>query len=244
MSKLFGDAGKASKPLRRFKPTEFQTSGASLKALPSERGTAGFSIEQTPLIAQQLGMISTGAEQAGQALGDLRSQVTPGFGRLTEAGSAAIQSQRRRAVSNLRENLGRRRVLGSSFGADALSRAEAEFGQQEAQFRAQAGLQELEASRVLAQQQFETSIKGAETIINQANFETGLAAQLSNNLNSTMAGLAKAEAGIRADKAASIGALATAGLTGLGTALGGPILGAAGGAIAGSVFPGQPTPPG
>lgn len=241
MSKLFGDAGKASKPLRRFKPTEFQTSGAQLKNLPSERGTARIALEQTPLIAQQLGQISSGAQQAAGQIGALREQVAPGFGRLTEAGSAAIQNQRRRAISNLRENLGRRRVLGSSFGEDALARAEAEFGQQEAQFRAQSALQEIEASRVLAQQQFETSVQGSQSIINQANFETGLAAQLSNNISSTMAGLAKAEAGIRADKQAAIGSLGTAAITGIGTALGGPLAGAAGGAIAGSVFPGQGT---
>jgi len=238
MGKLFGDAGKASKPLRRFKPTEFTTSGAQLKSLPSERGTAAISLEQTPLIARQLGQIKTGAQQAGQQLGELREQVAPGFGRLTEAGSAAIQAQRRRAISNLRENLGRRRVLGSSFGEDALARAEAEFGKQEAEFRSQAALQEIEASRVLSQQQFQTSIQGAQSIINQANFETGLAANLSNQISSTMAGLAQAEAGIRADKQASIGALGTAAVTGLGSALGGPLAGAAGGAIAGSVFPG------
>jgi F0F1-type ATP synthase membrane subunit b/b' len=241
MSKLFGDAGKASKPLRRFKPTEFQTSGAQLKNLPSERGTARIALEQTPLISRQLGQISSGAQQAAGELGALREQVAPGFGRLTEAGSAAIQNQRSRAISNLRENLGRRRVLGSSFGEDALARAEAEFGQQEAQFRSQAALQEIEASRVLSQQQFETSVQGSQSIINQANFETGLAAQLSNNISQSMAGLAKAEAGIRADKQGAIGALGTAAITGIGTALGGPLGGAAGAAIAGSVFPGQGT---
>lgn len=241
MGKLFGDAGKASKPLRRFKPTEFETAGAKFRALPSERGSARVALERTPLISRQLGQIQSGALRAGEELGQLREQVAPGFGRLTEAGSAAIQNQRRRAISNLRENLGRRRVLGSSFGEDALARAEAEFGQQEAQFRAQSALQEIEASRVLAQQQFETSIQGAQTIINQSNFETGLASQLSNNISSTMAGLAQAEAGIRADKQAAIGALGTAAITGIGKALGAPLAGAAGGAIAGSVFPGQGT---
>lgn len=75
--------------------------------------------------------------------------------KITLAGSrAALESSRRRAIGNLRDNLQRRRVLGSSFGQDALTRAEAEFGLQEAQIAEQEDLISLDEKKYAQQDAF------------------------------------------------------------------------------------------
>jgi len=120
---FLGDEKKIKQPVTRFSPLQFGTPGLQTQNVPG-----GFTVSRTPQVSGALGQIGQQSALAGQEIGELKSLVAPGFGRLTESGVQAIQDQRRQAVSNLRENLGRRRVLGSSFGADALARTEAEFG--------------------------------------------------------------------------------------------------------------------
>lgn len=82
----------------------------------------------------------------------LSDQVAPGFGRLSEARRANLQSRlsalrdtRRRTVGNVREQLARRRLGGSSFQQSQVAEAEAEFARQEDQLRAEAGQAEAQA---------------------------------------------------------------------------------------------------
>lgn len=63
-------------------------------------------------------------------IASLRESLTPGFGRLSEERQQAIKDARDEAVGNLRESLSRRRVLGSSFADDAVSRTELAFGRE------------------------------------------------------------------------------------------------------------------
>lgn len=86
-------------------------------------------------------------------VGQLRSEVRPGFGRFTDAAVRSIQAARGRALGNLREQFRRRRVLGSNFASDVEARAEAEFGELEDRTRAQALLQEVNVSAGLLKQQ-------------------------------------------------------------------------------------------
>lgn len=84
-------------------------------------------------------------------LADLQSQVAPGFGRLTEARVRAIRDARAESIGNIRESLGRRGVLGSSFAQDATARATLAFAQQEEEARAEAIIQEIGLSRQIIQ---------------------------------------------------------------------------------------------
>lgn len=63
-------------------------------------------------------------------IASLRESLTPGFGRLSEERQQAIRDARDEAIGNLRESLSRRRVLGSSFADDAVTRAELAFGRE------------------------------------------------------------------------------------------------------------------
>lgn len=146
------------------------------------------------------------------AFGRLREQVAPGFGRLTDSRVQAVQDARRKAIGNLRDNLSRRRVLGSSFGADALSRAEAEFGKAEGDVRAQSFLEELDATTSLLDRQTQAHRAIADRVFQELDFESELGANLAAQTNdvitrnnSVMAQLLAARANLstsRADLAA------------------------------------------
>lgn len=86
----------------------------------------------------------------------LQSEVNPAFGKLTDVGVQALRNQQRASIGNLKDMLARRKLAGSSFAADTISRANAEFGQKEAEFRATTKLQEIDAFNKLLinEQQF------------------------------------------------------------------------------------------
>lgn len=85
---------------------------------------------------------------AGQAAA-LRSEVRPGFGRATDSRVAALRAQQRQSVGNLREELSKRRVLGSSFASREVAALNADFAMQEDRIRADAFIDELTASSEL-----------------------------------------------------------------------------------------------
>lgn len=92
----------------------------------------------------------------------LISQVSPGVGRLTDARMQGLDNARERTISNLSENLARRRISGSSFGQNSLVSAENEFAQQEAELRAESFLEELEITNQLEQQKLQIGTSAAE----------------------------------------------------------------------------------
>lgn len=99
---------------------------------------------------QLRGDVDTLRSNLGIQLGGLRDQVEPGFGKLTTARVKAVKDRRDEAIGNLRESLARRKVLGSSFADDAISRSELTFAQEEESARAQSFVEELGFSRQLA----------------------------------------------------------------------------------------------
>lgn len=195
------------------------------------------------------GLAGAFRDQAG-ALGDLRGQVEPGMGRLTSARLQEIENARQRSIGNLRENLQRRRVLGSSFGADALTRAETEFAQQSEQAAAEGAMQELQLSNELLNQEFEAAQNAFRTQLESMNAEADLGAQLSTRLTDIMAQLTQAEAESIANTGQreaemiaqsqegmgqAVGQIGSAVGGALGQRLGGPVGGQVGSAIGGNL---------
>lgn len=103
------------------------------------------------------------------------SQVEPGVGRLTEARLAEIENARQRGQSNLRGELGRRRLLGSSFASDALTRSDLEYAQAAEESAAQGFLQELDLSNRLETQRLQQETAAANTALQ--NFTSALSAE-------------------------------------------------------------------
>lgn len=123
------------------------------------------------------GLAGQFTEQAGLTRG-LREQVAPGVSALRAARLQEIENARQAAISNLRENLARRRVLGSSFAQDALARAELEFGQAKEKTAAESFLQELDLTNQLIGQEYNLSRQAFSTQIGELNLQADIATKL------------------------------------------------------------------
>lgn len=223
-SKLFGPkpAQPATAPLQNFQPTGFTGGGFS-----STFNNGNLSIAPTSDRLGLIGGLSGNFGNLASELSGLRSRVAPGVGDLSrarlgevdvarEARLGEIENARTAAIGNLRENLQRRRVLGSSFGQDALTRAESEFAQERERVQAATGaerervaaesfLQEFEMTNQLINQQFEAQRLSFQTGLDELNLEAGIAAQLSASASKSMATNAQFLAGLNAKEAEGAG---------------------------------------
>lgn len=133
--------------------------------------------------SERKGLVNNIASQyanLGNQFGALAGQVTPGFGRLTEARVKAIRDARDKAVGDARSELARRRVLGSSFGSDVISRTQAQFAQDESAARAQSFLEELDASVSLLEKETTAHAQSFATQLDELNLQADTALALQN----------------------------------------------------------------
>lgn len=155
------------------------------------------------------------------------ARVRPGFGELTKARVQSVQNAGQAARSDLRGNLATRRILGSSFADDALSRQALETGQQEAEVRARSFLEELDLETKLIGEKLSTQMQGFQDMQNLARDafsaeRAGTQSELDEmnkqfdiitGVVNTMAGIAQRNAEISAEYAAQ-GAQARGGMIG------------------------------
>jgi hypothetical protein len=221
LMKPSGGSGGGSAPLQNFQPSGFNAGGLS-----SSFSGGNLTIAPT---AERLGAVRGLQDTFGNLAGELggqRARVAPGMSELRAQRLGEIENARTSAIGNLRENLQRRRVLGSSFGQDALSRAESEFAGQKDRVAAESFLQEFELTNQLIGQQFAAQRGQFQTGLDELNLQADLAAKLSTGATTAMSANAKALAELNAKEAA-----------GQGQFIGGlvqPIAKAGGSAIAGS----------
>ena len=246
VSGLLGGGKQVTSPLQNFQPIGIQAGGFNLSK-QGENIVGGST-------AQRLGMVGdlsgTFGRQAGE-LSSLKARVAPGFSDIRsrlgaslaatrQARLSSIGDARQRALGDLRENLSRRRILGSSFGQDALSRGEAEFarqeqdvladvGQREAELQAQTTLQELESTRQLIGEEF-TAARGAVGVfLENLNLESAQAASLATGATQALSANARAQSELLQQQANNKQGLLTGLLgAGIGFAMGGPVGAAAG----------------
>ncbi len=185
IGKLFGGRTSAERKLAKFEPAGFSAPGLSgrfdRRTKKNKSGTNQFILSRTEEGDRSLKDLRGGFDELAGEIGDLRADVKPGFGRLLRSRIEGLRNVASRTVGNLREELGRRRVLGSTFASREIASTEAEFGRQEDEIRAETFLQEFQLTRELINDQFRASISGAAAVMDQLNFETGLAAQLSES---------------------------------------------------------------
>jgi hypothetical protein len=196
---LFGGKSSSEKILNKFTPASFTAPGLTGQF---NRGTNTFNVQRTAEGQRTLDALRGGFEGFASTIRGLRPDVAPGFGRLTKSRVDAIRGAGRRAVGNLREELSRRRVLGSSFAQREVAATEAEFGRQEEAARAESFLQELELTRDLIGQEFQASIAGSAAVLDQLNFETTVSTNLSNSASQQMQANITAQAQARSSQEA------------------------------------------
>lgn len=206
--------------------------------ITGDQGNLAVNLQRNPAVDNLLADFRARTQGAASDLRGLRPLVAPGVSALRTSQLNQIENARNRAIGDLRENLSRRRVAGSSFANDALARAESEFAQASADVEAKSTLQELALTSELIGQELKTTLSGIDRFINQINTESELAVGLSDQARSSLiagaqiaADVAKtnAELEMKAQQAAGqgIAGLASTALLVGGTLASGGTLGAA-----------------
>jgi len=187
-SKAFGGGGRGTPsaaelgaPLQQFNPIGINAGG-----LKATFGDNQYTVAPASGRTELVNALSNSYGGLADQLGILRSQVAPGVSGLRSARLAEIEDARKKAIGDLRENLSRRRVLGSSFGQDAIARAESEFGGARDRVAAESFLQELEMTNQLIDQQFTAQRSVFQTQLSELNLQADLATKLGAKATETL----------------------------------------------------------
>lgn len=122
-------------------------------AIPDFSDAINFSLsEQNAKLQDLQNEFSVDQENPGQLLelanqaGELLPAVKEGASTLRESRLNQINDGERQTISDLRENMAQRRISGSSFADDSLSRSQAEFSRARSDVEARATLEEISAT--------------------------------------------------------------------------------------------------
>lgn len=151
-------------------------------ATPSSITTPGYNIGSNGTLTRT-GMgadYDTNIQGILGELNGLQGDVMPGYGALTDARVQAAQDAGTSSLSNLRGDLARRKILGSSFANDSIQRAELETGKQVGQARAQSFLEELDASMKIITQKFAVIGDAMKTNLSELGASSAAVASLNN----------------------------------------------------------------
>lgn len=149
--------------------------------------------------------LGAGMDTDEGAFGSLLSQLTPGFGRLSSARAQDIRNAASKAIGNLKDNLGRRRVLGSSFANDQIGSVERQYALDEERVKAEALVEELKMTNEVINSRSAARNQALTTAFSQIQFEGDVGQKLlqstqaaMNNLQLAQVDLAKTAASITA----------------------------------------------
>lgn len=171
--------------------------GGKVKFRPQGINAGGLSglssLSQSPERAGAVAGTSAAFGQGADNFRGLRQSITPGLN--ASARLRELENARLRTTGNLRDNLSRRRALGSSFATDALARADAEFASRADKIKAEATLQEAAVASDVIAKETQARVGQFQSILNNMNFEVGVAKGLTNVVNQQLAANARQEAG-------------------------------------------------
>jgi hypothetical protein len=109
-----------------------------------------------------------------QSLNDQIGEVKPGYGALTQAAVDSITNAGNKAGSDLRSNLAKRRVLGSSFADAAEAQQKLDVGQQLNAAKAASFLSELDATNKLTTQKLQLQMASLDSLKSLSDEAFGL----------------------------------------------------------------------
>lgn len=200
-SKLFGGgSSSASSSTAQTAMPNFTAGG-----LTGKRKGGTYNVTADPARTQLVGDIRNTFDTQADLTAGLRAKVAPGMSELRAVRLQEIENARSRAVGDLRENLSRRRVLGSSFGADALARAENEFGAEKAKASAESFLQEMDLTNKFIQEEYQQRRAGFQTSLGELNLQAEVATKLTGLASQHLAAAANLDAQLAAQSAAGFG---------------------------------------
>jgi hypothetical protein len=189
-----------SGPKVNYTPSSFSTPGTSATFKNNK-----YTVSDSPAVTSDINSLSSLYKELGTKYGTLADQVTPGYNDLLKSQLTDINDTATRSIGNLAQNLRSRRILGSSFGNDTITRAQNEFAKTRAQTIADTFLKSLDANQQLIGKQYAANTQAVQTGLTQLNFDSSLAAQLASGANSAMASAAVAQAQLDAKAQAGVG---------------------------------------
>lgn len=227
VSKLLGggSGGRAASAIENRTPTGFQSTGLSAKFDGSN-----FNLQRSSGVNDQLGLAGKLGFGAARDFASLRAKVDPANGEFRRARLASIRNAKSKAIGGLKEELRRRRLSGSTFESREVLNAEKEFALLEDEIQASSMLQSIEQSSNLIAAEFESAFTSVKTVLDQFNFESGVAANLANSAN----GLQGAQAAATSNLAQVTSNIDAENAAGWGNILG-PVIGQIGDKIGGVV---------
>lgn len=158
--------------------------------------------------------LSNGQHLDEKTYTNLISQLKPGFGAITNARRQQIENTFTKSYGDLKDSLAQRRIAGSSWADNALARNQIDKAQAMAEADAQSFADELNANVQLIQARTAARSSAITTALSQANFESGIGAQLIQSTQQANAqtqallvDIAKTSAGISANAASTKGNL-------------------------------------
>lgn len=150
-------------------------------------------------------------------------RVAPGVSDLRESRLSAIENARLKSMSSLTENLARRRIGGSSFGANQAAQRELAFAEEAERVEAESFLQELDLSNQFLEQRLHLEVgqidaelqnflsaqgftqAASQTELDNQDFLAGLATQLSTNATTAATALKAQDLKLAADEDSTAG---------------------------------------
>lgn len=172
ISRALGPSG-AERRAGEFVPVGFNTPGLNADVSRSSVG-----ITRSSGLQENLDTLRRTLNNRASAFAGLRSRVSGAVGEVTQSRVDAIRSAGLRTVGNLREELARRRVGGSSFAQREIASTEAMFGREEERAAAEGKLTELGLTAEFLNEEFASSIQAVTSLVDQFNFESDLAARI------------------------------------------------------------------
>lgn len=185
----------------------------------------------------QVGDLSNTYSQLGDQYGNLLKTVAPGYNDLLNSRLTQFNNNAASSIGTLNQNLQSRRVLGSSFGQDTITRAQNQIAQQRDAITSDNFLQSLNASNQLLGQQYDAYSKAFQNNLNELNLEAGIANQMSTNTANILNQNARTQAQLQQQASQANAANNTNLASGFGSFLGKMIPGAASGAAGGITIP-------
>lgn len=151
---------------------------------PSSISTPGYSVSSGGALTRS-GPVNAAFDQRMpdilNSYDKLRDSVAPGFGGVTDARVGAARDAGQANISTLRSDLERRKVLGSSFAADTLSRATLEMGKNIGEAKAQSFMEELDANSKLLDAQYKDLMQAVSVQLQELQVSAGVSTGLTQN---------------------------------------------------------------
>lgn len=194
---IFGSGDVQAPPVNTSLPG-FSGGGLTGKMTGAGLGD-NYSVTADPNRTAAVGGLSDTFNTLGNLTGDLRSSVTPGFNDLLNTRLTSFNNNAASAIGTLNQNLQSRRILGSSFGQDTLTRAQNQFNQSRDAIVSDSFMQSLQANNQLLNQQYNAYSQAFQTNLNELNLEAGIANTMSSKVADILNQNARTEASLQED---------------------------------------------